>query len=134
MEAWELLIERYDNRRCIVQDHIKSFFELSSMPKENHTQLRVLLDGVCKHLRALKALERPDDAWNDLVIHLVISKLDMTIKKEWETSRTDSSIPTFKQLKDFLLQRCLALEAIASKSTISISAGNNVASHKSKRQ
>ncbi|GAB1860475.1 hypothetical protein CAJAP_01554 [Camponotus japonicus] len=133
IEAWELLIERYDNRRRIVQGHIKSFFELPSMLKENHTELHALLDGVCKHLRALKALERPVDAWDDLVIHLVISKLDMTTKKEWETSRTDSSIPTFKQLKDFLLQRCLALEAIASKSTTSIGAGNNVTSHKSKR-
>lgn len=50
MEAWELLIEQYDNRRRIVQGHIKSFFELPSMLKENHTQLRALLNSVCKHL------------------------------------------------------------------------------------
>lgn len=115
-EAWELLIERYDNRRRIVQGHVKALFVLPSMTKENHSQLRILLDGVCKHLRALKALERPTDSWDDLIVHLITSKLDSITKKEWETSRLDSLVPTFKQLKDFLLQRCLALEAIASKS------------------
>lgn len=104
-EAWELLIERYDNRRHIVQSHIRSIFELPTLSKENHTQLRSLLDGVCKHLRALKAFERPVDSWDDLVIHLIVSKLDTNTKRAWETSRSDSSIPTFKQLKEFLFQR-----------------------------
>lgn len=58
-EAWELLIERYDNRRRIVQEHIKLLFNLQPMIKENHVQLRNLLDDVCKHLCALRALERP---------------------------------------------------------------------------
>jgi len=81
-EAWELLIERYDNRRRIVQGHVRAMFELPPMHKENHSQLRALLDGVCKHLRTLKALERPVDSWDDLVIHLILSKLDTTTKKE----------------------------------------------------
>ncbi|XP_067216970.1 uncharacterized protein [Linepithema humile] len=132
-EAWELLIERYDNRRRIVQGHIKSLFDLPVMSKENHSQLRVLLDGVCKHLRALRALERLVEKWDDLIIYLVTSKLDAATKKEWEISRSDSSIPTFKQLKDFLLQRCLALEAIVSKSTSTSLTGNNVALPKTKR-
>lgn len=101
-EAWELLIERYDNRRRIVEGHVRSLFNLPTMTRENHVQLCALLDGVCKHLRAFKALERPVDSWADLVIHLVLSKLDMTTKKEWETSRLDSSIPDFKHLKEFL--------------------------------
>lgn len=51
------------------------------MHKENYSQLRALLDDVCKYLRALKALERPVDLWDDLVIHLILSKLDITTKK-----------------------------------------------------
>ncbi|XP_011858863.1 PREDICTED: uncharacterized protein LOC105556386 [Vollenhovia emeryi] len=114
-EAWELLVERYD-RRHVVYSHIKSLFELPVMSKENHTQLRVLLDGIGKHLRALKAMDRPVETWDDLIIHLIQSKLDIVTKREWETSRSGSTIPTLKELKEFLLQRCLALESITSKS------------------
>ncbi|XP_011858081.1 PREDICTED: uncharacterized protein LOC105555666 [Vollenhovia emeryi] len=115
-EAWGLLVERYDNRRHIVYSHIKSLFELPVMSKENHTQMRALLDGIGKHLRALKAMDRPVDTWDDLIIHLIQSKLDIVTKREWETSRSGSTIPTLKELKEFLLQRCLALESITSKS------------------
>lgn len=63
-----------------------------------------------KHLRALKALKRPTEH-DDLIIHLVSSRLDSATSKEWETSITRGVIPTFSQLAEFLAQRCRALEA-----------------------
>lgn len=115
----------------IVRSHVKSLFDLPSMAKESHLQLRTLLDGVCKHLRALKALERPVDSWDDLGISSSFQigpQEGITTKKEWETSRSDSSVPNFKQLKDFLLQRCLVLNVIASKSINSLSKSSNTIS------
>lgn len=66
VEAWESLIERYNNRRRIIQDHVKQLVELPYITRENHVQLRNLLSNVLKHLRALKTLERPVDTWDDL--------------------------------------------------------------------
>ncbi|XP_018375582.1 PREDICTED: uncharacterized protein LOC108769219 [Trachymyrmex cornetzi] len=117
-----------------VEDHVRQLVELPHITRENHVQLRTLLSNALKHLRALKALERPVDTWDDLIIHLISSKLDPVTKREWETSRTDNSIPTFKQLKDFLLQRCSALEAIASKTTGAVSSiDTNTLNQKPKR-
>ncbi|XP_039315197.1 uncharacterized protein LOC120359860 [Solenopsis invicta] len=116
-EAWQLLSERFDNKRRIVQTHIKAIFEIAPIHKENCTALRVLLDNVLKHFRALKALQRPVDTWDDVMVHLVLTKLDSTTIKEWETSRTDTTIPTFRELTDFLAKRCQALETISNKST-----------------
>ncbi|KAG5335682.1 COX3 oxidase, partial [Acromyrmex charruanus] len=74
-EAWAAVKERFDNPRWIVQKHVSALFEVPAVRKENHSMTRELLDTVLKHLRALKALGRPTDYWNDLIIHLIISKL-----------------------------------------------------------
>ncbi|XP_043470228.1 uncharacterized protein LOC122503666 [Leptopilina heterotoma] len=55
--AWELLKNRYDNRKFIVENHIKTLFELPALSKE--FTARTLLDNLQKHLRALKALNQP---------------------------------------------------------------------------
>ncbi|XP_018405503.1 PREDICTED: uncharacterized protein LOC108781885 [Cyphomyrmex costatus] len=63
-------------------------------------------------------MRRPTDTWDDLIVHLIILKLDTVTTKAWETSIPDMEIPTLKSLADFLSKRCSALEAISSKSLI----------------
>ncbi|KMQ87174.1 hypothetical protein RF55_13616 [Lasius niger] len=81
------------------------------LTKKNYFELRQLLDNVLKHIRALKAMKRPTYQWDDLLIHLVTSRMDPTTNKECETIIKRGEIPTFNQLTDFLTQRCRALEA-----------------------
>lgn len=76
------------------------------MQKENHTELRQLLDTVLKYLRALKVLKRNTEYWDDLIIHIITGKLASVTNKEWETSFKDSNIPTLKELVEFLSHRC----------------------------
>jgi len=110
-EAWRMLKDRYNDDSLIIQKHVKALFEQPMLTKENYLELRQLLDNVLKHVRALKALKRPTYQWDDLLIHLVTSKMDPTTNKEWETTIKRGEIPTFNQLTDFLTQRCRALEA-----------------------
>ncbi|XP_071642775.1 uncharacterized protein [Temnothorax longispinosus] len=110
-EAWSTLKERYDDESLIIQKHIRALFSQPSMVKENHQSLRKLLDNVMKHIRALKALKRPTEQWDDLMIYLVTSRLDAATSKEWETSIKKGVIPKFSELTEFLAQRCRALEA-----------------------
>jgi len=81
------------------------------LTKENYLELRQLLDNVLKYVWALKAMKMPIYQWDDLLIHLVTSRMDPTTNKEWETTIKRGEIPTFNQLTDFLTQRCRALEA-----------------------
>lgn len=110
-EAWEILKERYDDSGLIIQKHIKALFEISIITKENHVLLRRLLDTVLKHLRALKALKRPTEHWDDLIVHLISSRLDQRTSRAWETTVKRGQVPTLKQLTDFLAQHIKALEA-----------------------
>ena len=58
-DAWCAVKERFNNKRWILQKHIRAIFEIISLIKENHIQLRELLDALLKHLRVLKAMKRP---------------------------------------------------------------------------
>ncbi|KYN09793.1 hypothetical protein ALC57_18086 [Trachymyrmex cornetzi] len=129
-EAWELLIERFDNKKRIIKTHIRVMFEITPIHKESPMALRGLIDEILKHFRALKALKRPVEHWDDVMIHLVISKLDAFTVKEWELSRTGQTIPTFKDLMEFLSERCKALETIVNKTSSRSDTSNNSSKYK----
>ena len=67
--AWNLLRKRYDNRRVIVESHIKALFEIPTVSKE--FSVRMLLDNIQKRIRALKALGQSVDQWDSLLIFIV---------------------------------------------------------------
>ncbi|XP_036150568.1 uncharacterized protein LOC118648342, partial [Monomorium pharaonis] len=109
--AWDLLKERYNNVKVLVQAHIQAIFELPTMVKENANDLRQIADGTARHIRALKALKRPADTWDDLIIYILSSKLNSGTARQWRTSLKEREIPTLKQFMAFLHHRCEVLEA-----------------------
>lgn len=113
--AWNLIKERYDNKRIIVQAHIKAILETTVMSKENADELRQISDGVSRHIRALSALGRPADSWDDLLIHIISAKLDSVTAREWHASLQGAELPTLKQFLDFIAHRSQTLEAMGAK-------------------
>ncbi|KYN27529.1 hypothetical protein ALC57_03085 [Trachymyrmex cornetzi] len=110
-EAWATVKQRFDHERWLIQKHVKALFETAAIRMKSHVMIRELVDTILKHLRALKALKRPTDTWDDLVIHLIVSKLDVATSKAWELSIKEGDIPDFKELINFLIRRCQALES-----------------------
>jgi len=125
--AWTLLKERYDNQRVIVQNHIKAIMDLPSMIKENYAELRQITDGAARHLHALQALKRPVDHWDDLLVHVLSSKLDARTLREWQSSLTGTQLPTLKQFFDFITHQCQMLEA-TDKASVSNAKNTNIRS------
>lgn len=109
--AWNLLIERYDNNRIIVQNHIKTLMELPNFTKESAANIRSLVDNFQMHLRALKALNEPVDNWDSVLIYVLTSKLDRATHREWEKSLTGKLMPKFEALITFLRNKYQILEA-----------------------
>lgn len=113
--AWDLLNERYQNKKAITHFHVKSIFDLPSIPKESYSNIRKFLDSFQKHFRCLRNLGENVDKWHTILIYLLNVKLDSTTRKEWEiyTKRNDS--PKIDDFTKFLNQRCQFLESIDSK-------------------
>lgn len=109
--AWRLLKERYDNKRVIVHTHVKAIMELPAVTKESAAELRQVAAGATKHIHALKALGRPTEHWDDLLIYALSSKLDPLTLREWQITLTGSDVPVFKHLLDYMAHKCQVLEA-----------------------
>lgn len=114
-ESWVAIKEHFVNKRWIIQKHIRAIFEAPSLIKENHVKLRELLDTILKHLCVLKTIKGLTETWDDLIIHIIVYKLDSVTSKAWETSIPDKDIPNLKSLTEFLSKRCQAFEVISSK-------------------
>lgn len=118
--AWKLLCERYDNKKILVNNHVKALFNLPTIKNETAIELRKLCDDLTKHILSLDVLQQPIKEWSALMIYLVTTKLDNQTKREWETSlrskNTESAdFPTIEDMKTFLNGRCELLETLDSQ-------------------
>ncbi|XP_029054805.2 uncharacterized protein LOC114882094 [Osmia bicornis bicornis] len=115
VEAWNILKARYDNKRKIIQNHVKAIYELPLVKKECAVSLRYLIDGFSKHLRALRALQLLTEHWNALLLHVISAKLDLVSNMEWETSLQTTDLPKLDDMIQFLTRRCQTLEVSTKK-------------------
>jgi hypothetical protein len=111
--AWDLLISRYENRKTLVNQHIKAIFSLPKVERNSAHSLRLLIDNVSKHLHGLKAQQI---IMNDAVlIYLVTSKIDALTHQLWEAHDSNlnvDAVATFECLKLFITNRARALENV----------------------
>lgn len=111
--AWSLLLERYDNKRLLVNHHLKSLFNIQPITRESEKSLRFLVDHVTKNLRALSSLGQPTTHWDILIIYMLSSKLDNRSLEKWEEMRNSlADIPTLENFNKFLTDRADVIEAL----------------------
>lgn len=113
--AWELLCERFDNERLLIENHVTALFNIESITKESSTALKSIVDNVNKNIRALKTLGEPVDSWDTLLIYIIRQKLDTKTFREWEEykGRIDKSKRiTFDQFIEFMRNRAELIETL----------------------
>lgn len=120
--CWNLLNNRYNNKRYIANTVLKRFMSQRTIFTESATALKELLDTSNECINALKNLGLSTDAWDLIVIYILSLKLDNESRKMWETkvSESQDDLPTYKQFADFLQQRFRSLEFLDNKSSKNI--------------
>ncbi|XP_045462023.1 uncharacterized protein LOC123672080 [Harmonia axyridis] len=117
--AWELLCNRFDNKKFLINNHIKCLFNLIPLKKECSEALRNLIDSLFKHLRTLSNLGLNVDSWDPLLIYLMTTKLDKISVCEWEKVKSNLDLPTLKEFTTFLKNRADLLESLEQNNEIS---------------
>lgn len=121
--AWELLKRRYNNPRAVVNAHLQTFVELPSVSAHSPDDLITLRDKSNDIYTALMNLKRPINLWEDLVVFIMVSKLDKATRRDWElTLGDDVGMPPFAKLDGFLSSRIRALEAMNPNNSIKVEA------------
>ncbi|XP_028158327.1 uncharacterized protein LOC114351347 [Ostrinia furnacalis] len=97
--AWNLLCERYNNSRLLVNNHVQALFNVGNVSKESSASLRHLIDTINKNIRALKTLNEPTEYWDTLIVYMMSNKLDIVTSRNWEEYR--STLPKSPSLSQF---------------------------------
>lgn len=107
-EAYDALIGRYKDKRELAFTCWKEMQNLSIKSNNAH-EFRRVLDTFNENLAILKRLELPIEHWDFILCYLLLSKLDSTIRCEFEQEHPNNELPTYTTLKTFLYAKCEAL-------------------------
>ncbi|XP_076299887.1 uncharacterized protein LOC143218543 [Lasioglossum baleicum] len=134
--VWNVLVDRYENKRVLINSHLSSLFSLQHVTQQSANQIKSLLGGVKETLGALRSLGCPTDSWDCLIVYMVTNKLDPETLMDWEQQIAAETTPaTFAELEKYLLSRIRALEAVAratgTQKSRSASSGKSQSSAKS---
>ncbi|XP_055590023.1 uncharacterized protein LOC129742186 [Uranotaenia lowii] len=111
--AWRLLIDRFEDKRLIIDKHIDALFNLPTLTNENAIELRRLIDTCTKNVDALRNLGLPmGDLGECMLINRIASKLDPETRKAWELAQSAGELPDYDDTIEFLRERCRVLEKI----------------------
>lgn len=113
-KCWDLLQNRYSNKRFMSNCILKRLFSQRVMTYESSSGLKDLLDTTSDCLHELSHLGIEVDSWDVIIIYIVSQKLDTESRKQWElhVNNITDELPTFLHFKDFLERRFRALEFI----------------------
>ena len=117
--AWEILEERYENLRLIVDIHISGILQLKKMTQKSSKQLRSLIEECARHVQNLRFHEQELLGVSELiVIYILSSALDGETRELWEASIEKKQLPKYQETMDFLKKRCDILERCESAATV----------------
>lgn len=112
-KAWSTLESRYNNKRMIVTTIISRLLNQKKMNIECFKSLKEILDTTKECLNSLDNIGVDTSTWDAIIVHLVVSKLDLETHKQWEQSLGSSQdIPTFTILSLFLENRFRSMEMV----------------------
>lgn len=101
--AWDLVNERYSNKREQVFAYIKRFLSLPNVQTESAIAILNLVDNINEIIRSLEVLGQTIDNFGDsLMTYLILQKLDCSTKLWWERQLECKEIPKLKELIEFL--------------------------------
>ncbi|XP_038106740.1 uncharacterized protein LOC119766331 [Culex quinquefasciatus] len=114
--TWDLLVERFDQKRFLIKNHISALFNVEAIAKESADAILNLIDQFDRHVRILKTLGELTDKWSPLLVHMVCTRLDQSTLRAWEvsTKETVDEIPAYQDLVEFLHEQARVLQSLKS--------------------
>ncbi|XP_067639341.1 uncharacterized protein [Eurosta solidaginis] len=111
--AWSNLKAAYENKRVLINSHLKVLFSLPVIRTESASALKELQRSINGCLSAMKMHEVNIENWDPILIFICSNHLPETTLAHWEQSLVDkTAIPKWSQMDSFLTMRYRTLESI----------------------
>lgn len=109
---WSKLDRTYDNKYQQVYAHIAEIISIAPMTQPSAAKLRSMIDVVDQHLRMLKRFDIDTDHWSPIVCVLLLGKLDVETRNQWESKDSLPNMPELPALFAYMEQRILAIRNV----------------------
>ncbi|XP_049782344.1 uncharacterized protein LOC126183996 [Schistocerca cancellata] len=110
--AWDLIVQRYNNPKLIVDLHVKELLNLPNVRVESAKDLRMLINQLMRNLNAIEVMQVGIPLHEILLSHILLDHIRVTLRKQWECKTADTTFPRLKDLVAFLEASCQTLELI----------------------
>ncbi|CAH2100797.1 unnamed protein product [Euphydryas editha] len=105
-DAWQKLVDRFDNQRVIVNNIFNRLLNQKKMTTESTQGIKDLLDTTTQCLDSIKNIGIGVSNWDAIIAHITVRKIDSESHKLWEQSLKNSTdILTFLPPINFVFLR-----------------------------
>lgn len=113
--AMDMLKQRYDNPRAIINANLKRLFDLSAPSNESVSALKNMLDTLNECISALTSLNIDTESWDSILIFILGQRLNANSIQYWEERiQGTKTVPKLSEFIKFLDIRINVLETTAS--------------------
>lgn len=101
--AWQILKDRYENKRALITSHLKNLYDITPVTANSASSLRNVIDTVNVSLSALDLHGVGTMFWDELIVYHITRKLDPDTLRHWEEELKGSKeFPKLERLRTFL--------------------------------
>ncbi|XP_065362180.1 uncharacterized protein LOC135955751 [Calliphora vicina] len=112
--AWRNLVNRYENKRILINAQLKILFNISPVAKETSSNIRRIQRTINDCVTNLSLLKIDTENWDIIFVYICSTCLPENTLSLWEQSLPNSTeLPTWKQMDVFLTSRFQTLESVA---------------------
>lgn len=121
--AMKALVERFQNKRAIINKSLSSLINQPAMKNRNTQEIRSLIDTTKEALECIETLNVCTDEWSPFIVFIMQSKMDEITKHEYEKYLSGTTeLPKYKLLNIFLETQFRVLDS----NNVSMSTNNHV--------
>ncbi|XP_055623266.1 uncharacterized protein LOC129766702 [Toxorhynchites rutilus septentrionalis] len=116
--AWEMLEQRFENKKVIARTLMDSFLDAEPIKRESYDALVGLIDSYERSLLQLKKIGLKTEGWSHLIAHLLYKRLDKETQRLWERVHNSREAPIYEELLKFLRDHLATLQPLTSSKSI----------------
>lgn len=114
--SWELLNNRFNNKKIIFTSHINTLLGLPTMQTQTSALIKRMHDTTNECLHAVQKLGVDTTSWDPLIVHLLAQKLDVESHNDYiESLKNPREIPNLADFLSFLESKFTSIEAFRRK-------------------
>ncbi|XP_075155773.1 uncharacterized protein LOC142229117 [Haematobia irritans] len=112
--AWSNLCARYEKKRVLVNEQLKTLFNLSAIGSESDDSIKRLQRNINACISTLRIHKIDIESWNPIFVFLCSNCLPDSTLTLWEQTLNDKTcIPKWSELDEFLTTRYRTLESVS---------------------